>query len=200
MLFDKFWTNVHICILYGVMWCVYIVQWVHIGALVSFTCFVCFCFCFFIYTDTLGGKHSEQTEKIGNVLVTKLKLYVHLCACAECVCVHWQLFLSISNHQKFQFFALHFAVEGNWLTTIQWTFSSFIIREVTQMFNYVFWFRFLDAKIISGFVALKPIEIVVCKHISNANAMQYVYFKSESFINKLKVACKLKVANNSKKI
>lgn len=91
LLFDKFWTNVQLIY-------IWIVQWVHvyIGALVSFTCFS-YVFHFHSHRARIfqlyhcmcgGGKHSEQTEKIGYVLVTKLKtLCAAVCMCSACVCM-----------------------------------------------------------------------------------------------------------------
>lgn len=91
LLFGRFWTNVHfIYILF--IGCIGAVS-AYIGALVSFTCFARFLslsprdFSRRFIQDSNGQKHSEQTEKIGNVLVTKLeKLCVQLCACAVSAC------------------------------------------------------------------------------------------------------------------
>lgn len=120
---------------------------------------------------------------------------VHMCCVCEYVCID----NSISNHQKIQFVHCICAVEWKLANNNSMDFfsASFISRSDTN-FQQLFWF--LDVRKNLKYVALKSVEICCMQaHFKRKCNAAYVYVKSESFTNKLKVACKLKIANNSRK-
>lgn len=190
----------------------------YISALVTFTCFVWFFslierFLFFhhLYRITMGQKHGEQTEKLENVLVTKLKktFCVQLCACAVGACALTIVFFKAFQIIKKFNFVFRIAFGGQMKKTGRHQFngnffSSFIWQMCHQIFNCLEVLRLIliSQQIkLDLYFAQKSLQKNCCvqAHFARKCNATYVNIETESFTNKLNVACKLKMVNNSKK-